>query len=196
MSPYINGFKRIDTGPSDFDFNHTFVASYVWQLPALKQSSHLVQHVLGGWEITGITMVQTGPPITLLAGTDRSQTGIGSDHADYLGGNAYTSGPCANQAPCVTYLIPSAFAAPALGTYGNLAKGALRGPGLFNTDMGAFKNFLFSERLKIQLRAEFFNAFNRANFNNPGTTVSAGSFANIQSARDPRIGQLALKIVF
>ena len=196
MSPYIPGFKKIDIGPSDFDFAHTFVASYVWQLPELAQSSHLVRNVLGGWEVTGITTAQTGAPLTLFAGTDRSQTGIGYDHADYLGGKAYTSGPCANQAPCVTYLATSSFAAPALGTYGNLAKGALRGPGSFNTDLGAFKKFSIQERLTIQFRAEFFNVFNRVNFNNPGTTVSAGSFGNLLSARDPRIGQLALKVVF
>jgi Carboxypeptidase regulatory-like domain len=196
MSPYIPGFKRIDTGPSDFDFTQTFVVSYVWQLPMLKQSNHLIKNVLGGWELTGITTAQSGPPLTLFAGTDRSQTGIGYDHADYVGGPAYTSRACANQAPCVSYFIPSAFAAPALGTYGNLAKGTLRGPGFFNTDLGAFKNFTITERLTIQFRAEFFNVFNRANFNNPGTTVSAGGFGNILSARDPRIGQLALKVVF
>ena len=196
MSPYIPGFKRIDTGPSDFDYNHTFVVSYVWQLPAMKQSRALVRQILGDWEVTGITTAQTGGPLTLFAGTDRSQTGIGSDHADYLGGTVYTSGACANQAPCVSYLTPSAFAAPALGTYGNLAKGALRAPGLFNTDLGAFKNFTLTERFGLQFRAEFFNIWNRTNFNSPGTTVSAGGFGNILSARDPRIGQLALKLTF
>jgi hypothetical protein len=83
-----------------------------------------------------------------------------------------------------------------LGTYGNLAKGTLRGPGFFNTDLGAFKNFSIKEHLQLQFRAEFFNFFNRANFNIPNTTVSGGGFGNILSARDPRIGQLALKVLF
>jgi Carboxypeptidase regulatory-like domain len=196
VSPYVNGFKTIDTGPSDFDFTQTFVVSYVWQLPGLKQSNAFMRGVFGGWELTGITTAQSGPPLTLYAGTDRSQTGIGYDHADYLGGNVYLSGPCANQSPCVRYFTPSSFAAPALGSYGNLAKGTLRGPGFFNTDLGAFKNFSITERLTLQFRAEFFNVFNRVNFSNPGTTVSAGGFGNILAARDPRIGQLALKIVF
>jgi hypothetical protein len=195
-SPYVPGFKRIDTGPSDFDYRQTFVVSYVWQLPGLARANHIVRGAFGGWELTGITTAQTGGPITLYAGTDRSQTGIGYDHADYVGGKAYTSGPCANQAPCVSYLIPAAFAAPALGAYGNVAKGALRGPGLFNTDLGVFKNFSIKERLKIQFRAEFFDIFNRVNFNGPGTAVNSGSFGNILSARDPRIGQLALKVLF
>ncbi|MGI8990779.1 MAG: carboxypeptidase regulatory-like domain-containing protein [Bryobacteraceae bacterium] len=196
MSPYIPGFKRIDTGPSDFDFNHTFVASYVWQGPGLEKSNRWLRGAAGGWELSGITTAQSAAPLTLLAGTDRSQTGIGYDHADYLGGNVYTSHPCANQAPCVSYLVPTAFAPPALGSYGNLAKGALRARGLFNTDVGAFKNFEITERTKIQLRAELFNIFSRVNFNSPGTTVSSGSFGNILSARDPRIVQLAVKILF
>jgi hypothetical protein len=53
-----------------------------------------------------------------------------------------------------------------------------------------------SERISLQFRAEFFNVFNRANFSNPGTTVSAAGFGAILSASDPRIGQLALKLVF
>jgi hypothetical protein len=63
-------------------------------------------------------------------------------------------------------------------------------------DMGFFKNFPFRERYRIQARAEFFNTFNRANFGNPSSSVSAGAFGSITSAGDPRIGQLALKILF
>jgi hypothetical protein len=196
MSPYIPGFKRLDIGPSDFDFTQVLVVSYVWQLPLLRGSNALLRNALGGWELTGITSAQTGPPITLFAGTDRSQTAIGADHVDYNGGSGLTSGPCANLAPCVAYLRTGSFVTPALGTYGNLAKGALRGPGLFNTDLGAFKNFALSERWKIQFRAEFFNVFNKANFNNPGTSINSGTFGLITSARDPRIGQLALKVQF
>jgi hypothetical protein len=195
MSPYIPNFKGMDTGPSDFDFNQTFVISYVWQLPEMRHANAFVRGVAGGWEVTGITTVQTGPPLTLFAGSDRSGSAIGEDHAQYLGGKVYTSGPCANQSPCVSYINASSFALPPLGTYGNTAKGTLRGPGFFNTDLGMFKNFRFRESLNLQFRAEMFNVFNRANFNNPGTSLSGG-FGNILSARDPRIGQLALKFEF
>ena len=196
MSPYITGFKRIDTGPSDFDFNHSFVVSYVWLSPSLSHQNRLLRAIAGGWQLSGITSAQSGPPITLFAGTDRSQTGIGYDHANYNGGPVYTSGPCANQAPCVTYLKTTSFATPPLGTYGNFAKGTLRGPGFFNTDLGASKNLTIREKIKVQFRAEFFNFFNTVHFNNPGTSVVSGSFGNIVSARDPRIGQLALKLQF
>lgn len=125
--------------------------------------------------------------------------------------NLYQSGPCANAAPCVNWLVPSSFATPAPGTFGNLGKGALRGPGVFDTDLGIYKNLPIKERAMVQFRFEFFNIFNRANFITPSsapsgvTGYSAGSqgdplntagFGNVLSARDPRIGQLALKVTF
>jgi len=196
MSPYVPHFKSLDTGPSDFDFNHVFVVSYVWQLPALANSSRWLRVVAGNWQLTGITSGQTGGPITITAGQDRSQTGIGNDKGQLLAQNAYGAGACGTAAPCVDYLVPTAFGLPPLGTYGNIAKGTLRGPGLFNTDLGVFKRFPINERWSVQFRAEFFNAFNRVNRNNPVTSVSGAGFGSIRSARDPRIGQLALKIFF
>jgi hypothetical protein len=196
MPPTVQGFKSLDQGPSDFDYRHVFIVSYVWQLPSLSRMNRLVREIAGGWEISGITSAQTGIPLTILAGKDQSQTAIGMDHGQLVSQNTYASGACAVQAPCVNFLAPSAFALPALGNFGNLAKGSLRGPGLLNFDLGIFKTFPITERWTLQLRAEFFNALNRANFNSPGTTVSAGGFGSILSARDPRIGQLALKILF
>jgi hypothetical protein len=193
---YVNNFKTLDTGPFEFDYRHVFVVSYVWELPALSNRNRWLRSVAGGWQWTGITSAQTGGPLTLTAGQDRSQSAIGSDKAQFMGPAAYGSGACGSSAPCVDYLVPSAFALPALGTFGNMAKGTLRGPGLFNWDMGVFKRFPIRERWSLQFRAEFFNAFNRVNLNNPVSSVSAGGFGSINSARDPRIGQLALKLLF
>jgi len=100
------------------------------------------------------------------------------------------------RAPCVDFLNRKSFALPAIGAFGNLGKDALTGPGSLTWDVGIFKNFPFRETYKIQFRAEFFNVLNRANFNNPSNTVTAGAFGSITSAADPRIGQLALKVVF
>jgi hypothetical protein len=63
-------------------------------------------------------------------------------------------------------------------------------------DVGMFRSFGFRERLTLQLRGEYFNVLNRANFNNPTTTLSSGGFGSISGAGDPRIGQVALKILF
>lgn len=72
----------------------------------------------------------------------------------------------------------------------------MNGPGAATWDVGMFRSFIFRERLTLQLRGEYFNLLNRANFNNPTATISAGGFGSITGAGDPRIGQVALKVSF
>jgi hypothetical protein len=173
------------------------VGSYVYDLPQLAKANPIVRAALGGWQMTGILTLQSGGPITIVAGKDQTQTGIGADRANYLGGSTYGSGACGSTVRCVDYLVPSSFGLPAIGTLGNIGKGSLRGPGLINWDMGVYKEFaLHSERLRLQLRGEFFNTANRANFSNPAVTQSGSGFGSITAAGDPRIGQLALKLLF
>jgi hypothetical protein len=191
------GRHQMDTGPSEFDHTHRFVASYVWALPQLSHSNAFVRTAAGGWQLNGILTVQSGGPLTIVSGKDQSSTGLGSDRANYLGGNVYGAGACGATGPCVNDLIPGAFGLPALGTFGNVGKGALRGPDLKNWDIGIFKEFrLIKESCRLQFRAEFFNTTNRVNFNNPNVTSTAGGFGSITSSGDPRIGQLALKFLF
>ena len=153
--------------------------------------------VAGGWQWTGILTAQSGGPLTILAGKDQSQTGIGSDRANYVTSNdPYGPGACSASGPCVNYLVPSVFTLPAIGTYGNVGKGLLRGPNLVTLDTGIFKEMHFTEGWRLQLRGEFFNVTNRVNYNNPNVTQSAGGFGSITGAGDPRIGQLALKFLF
>jgi hypothetical protein len=210
---YFHDSLMFDRGPSDFDFRHNFVASYVWQPGLLKGFNPMLRHVLGDWGVGGIASAQSGGPVTILAGLDRSQTGLGKDHGQYVGGPLLGPGACHNAAPCVDYINPNAFAQPAIGTFGNVGKGIVRGPGLLNFDMNISKNIPINERFKLQFRAEFFNIFNRANFLNPGSSsstagssaayavsngvaVSSAGFGSLKGAADPRITQLALKIIF
>jgi hypothetical protein len=72
----------------------------------------------------------------------------------------------------------------------------LVGPGTFNIDFSAHKDFVFSERFKLQYRAEFFNFLNHTSLSNPDTTVTDSTFGQITTARDPRIAQMALKLLF
>jgi hypothetical protein len=192
---WMSGRRNMDRGISDFNHAQRMVVSYDWPLPKLAHLNRFVQGFLGSWELTGLLSAQTGFPFTVLAGQDQSQTAIGQDRAVVLDA-PYGPGACGSKAPCVDFLIRKSFALPAPGTFGNVGKDALVGPGLMTWDMGFFKNFPFGERYKIQVRAEFFNAFNRANFSNPSNSVTAGAFGSITSAGDPRIGQLALKVVF
>ncbi len=191
------GRRQFETGVSEFDHRHRIVTSYILPLPTFSGAHALVKHSLGGWRLGGILEAQTGGPMTILAGSDVSQTNIGSDRANYAGGPVRGTAGCgSNEAPCVGYLNTAAFARPATGSAGNIGKGAIRGPGLFGWDMGFFKQFPIREKAQIQLRFEYFNIFNRANFQDPNNNFAAGGFGGIRGAFDPRIGQVALKIIF
>jgi hypothetical protein len=193
---YFPDRHRFDTGPSEFDRTHNFVVSYTWALPQVKQAKGALSQIVNGWQLTGIFTAQSGSPITLVAGSDRSQTGLGSDRVNVLSSQVYGSGACGTVAPCVDYLNKAAFGVLAVGTFGNLGKGALRGPNYRNWDVGAFKNINFNERYRLELRVEFFNVLNRVNLGNPTNNLSSGAFGSIRSALDPRIGQFAAKFLF
>jgi hypothetical protein len=195
MPWYFPNARLMERGPSDWDRRQRFVVSYVWQLPLLRDASSWKRAVLGSWQLSGILSMQSGEPFTVFAGRDMSQTALGQDRAVIVG-EAYGPGACKNTAPCVDFLNIGAFQLPATGTFGNVGKNALRAKGDVDTDMGFFKTFPITERWKLQFRAEFFNIFNRVNFNPPNTNVSAGGFGRITSASAPRVGQLALKINF
>ncbi len=192
---WMPGRRNMDRGLSDFNHTHRMVISYDWPLPKLAGLNWFARGLLGGWELTGLLSAQSGFPFTVVAGQDQSQTAIGQDRAVVVGA-PYGPGACGSKAPCVDFLNRNAFALPTVGTFGNVGKDALIGPGLVTWDMGFFKNFPFQERYRIQVRAEFFNTLNRANFGNPSSAVNAGAFGSITSAADPRIGQLALKFLF
>jgi hypothetical protein len=192
---YFQNANLLDRGPSDFDHAHRFVASWVWQTPHLATLHPVLKTLAGDWQLSGVMQAQSGGPVTILAGRDQSRTGIGRDRA-VLAGPALGSGACGNTAPCVDYLNADSFALPAVGEFGNVGKGSIRGPGLLNFDVGLFKNFPINDRWRIQLRGEFFNLFNRVNLNDPRNTVTSGGFGSIRGAGEPRIGQLALKVYF
>jgi len=198
---YLPGNRQLNYGLSDFNRQHVFVVSYLWDIPKPRTNNKFVTAVLGNWELTGIVTKETGLPFTVFAGKDVSQTALNSDRGVYVGGDPRGNNACHN-APCVSWLNPAAFTLPATGGFGNVGKGAIVGPGLFNWDMGVFKNIPITERWRAQLRGEFFNTFNHSNFtdpvklNYPNESVNAAGFGTITSAYDPRILQLALKVTF
>ena len=200
---YLPGSTQLDYGTSDFNRTQVFVVSYLWDIPSPHTTNKFVKGVVGNWELSGIVTKETGLAYTVFAGKDVSQTGLNQDRAQYLGGDPYGTTAC-KSAPCVSWMNTAAFGQPAAGTVGNIGKGAFTGPGLFNWDMGLFKNILITERWRAQLRGEFFNTFNHANFtsplsggsNYPVLSQSSSTFGTITSANDPRIIQIALKVVF
>jgi hypothetical protein len=201
---------HFDTGPATGqDRTHHFVASYVWDLPRMAGANPALRAVLGGWQWTGIFTYMTGEALTLLAGADISKTVLAADRATFIGSlNQYgaTAAPgdrkgCAS-ATCVAWLNTALFLPNSQvpsGTFGNVGKGAFRGPGRFNVDTGLIKNFFpfhAHEDLRFQLRGEFFNVLNHSEFNDPDVTRNDANFGGIYGAADPRIIQLALKFFF
>lgn len=207
MSYYDPNQGHFETGPAPgVDRTHRIVASFVWDLPKFAGANAAVRALVGGWQWTGIYTYLSGEAMTILAGTDRSLTALGNDRADYIGPvdqygqtpQSSSRGGC-GRAACVPWLNTSYFALPAVGTYGNIGKGAFRGPGRTNVDTGLLKNFYpmrAHEDLRFQLRGEFFNVFNHAQFNDPDITRNDANFGGIYGAADPRIIQLALKMFF
>jgi hypothetical protein len=202
-SPFYDTMLK---GPSDFDHTHRIVTSYVWDIPFANHSTRLVKSVLGGWQLTGIQQYQTGSPMTVTSGSDNSRTGLGRDRANLTGQSL--DRPAGD--PLDQWFNKAAFTPNAVGTFGTLGKGILRGPNMFAWDMGAFKKIpLKGDRAFMQFRAEFFNIFNHPMFNNPSTVLNNANYGRIRqtlanagstqgdiTSGGPRIIQLALKLTF
>jgi hypothetical protein len=88
------------------------------------------------------------------------------------------------------------FAQPAPGFFGNAGVGTVLSPGLANFNAALYKDFRLNERLILQFRSEFFNVLNHPNFGSPNTNFGAGSFGQITSMKNPRIGELVMKLRF
>lgn len=184
--------ERLDRGPADFDIRHKANISFVYDIPTLNESNRFARALLGNWQLNGIFTAYTGLPFTVKSGTDRSLTAIGQDNADIVGNPARPAGADVTQ-----WFDPKAFTQAAPGTFGNVGRNSLRGPGFNSLDLALFKNVPLNERVRLQLRGEAFNVLNHTNFNNPNATVTAGAnFGKILSALDPRVFQFGLKLQF
>lgn len=188
--------RLMNRGRADFDNPHRFVASYVWMLPTLRDSQPFVRALLGGWESSGIITIRNGFPFTVNSGADRSLSGIGADRADIVG-DPNLPGGRPKEEWLARYYNPAAFQVAAPGTFGNTPRSLMRGPGAATYDLSLVRTFAVREKMRLQLRGEFFNAFNKANFGNPFSLANnATRLGRIESAAEPRIIQFALKFQF
>jgi Carboxypeptidase regulatory-like domain/TonB-dependent Receptor Plug Domain len=184
---------KLDYGPSNWDVPQTFRLSWVYEVPLLFAGQPVLRHLLSNWEFSGITSVNSGLPLNLTTGRDNSLTANGNDRPDVIGDPNLPGGRSRGQ-QVAQFFNTAAFLPNKTGQFGNLARNALRGPGLAQTDVGIFKNFRFKESYKIQFRTELFNALNQVNFNNPVGTVTAATFGRLTTANDPRLIQFGLKV--
>lgn len=203
FSPYLRFLNR---GVASYSLNHAFNANFSYQLPFGKGKAFgdsapwLVEKLIGGWQWNGILTATGGFPFTPLAGSNTSGTGD-TNQADVPDWNPNFKGPVIlgdrNQ-----WFDPRAFKLPVQGTFGNVSRGSLRGPGLANVDTSFFKKIPINERVNMQLRMEIFNVFNHANYAFPteivfaGTSFSSSAGAITYTATSSRQIQFALKLMF
>jgi hypothetical protein len=211
--------------PAGFDRRNVFNFQYVYNLPEFKGSSKLVQLTAGGWEWSGVTQFWGGTPclsgggtgdttndgcdLVVTGGGNLGNGGFGHIRPDYVGGPilaSHSHSQPAGQFPM--WYNPAAFAVPANGSYGNFRRNSIYGPGVDNWNMSLFKNFNFTENMRIQLRFEAYNVFNHTQWGTinedlsaptPGTSfagANAGSSGQITTTRDPRLLQLGGKFYF
>jgi len=194
---YLEG----ERGLSDFDRRHVLAVNGLWALPALHIQP-VVDHVLGGWELSGSLYVASGAPFSVITGADTAllggSRGLGNQRANVSGDPVLDHGRPRHEL-IQQYFNTAAFSSPAPGQFGNGARNLLIGPGNFTINLAILKNFPLSsqERLgKIQFRAEAFNLLNWVNLGNPANSLTSPNFGRINTAGDARIIQLGLRYDF
>lgn len=184
---------RAEKARSDFDVRQRLVTSFLWEIPSPVRG--VGKWVLGGWQVNGILAVTAGTPFNVVSGTDRALSGGGSQRPNLVGDPFLDSGRARGEL-IARYFNPLAYAVPALGTFGNSGRNTMIGPSSYNLDGSLFKMFPLKEKLRLQFRAEFFNALNHANLANPVANIASGTVGSILSASSPRILQFGLRLAF
>jgi hypothetical protein len=196
-------------GLSDYNIAHTLTINYLWNLPSPKNWGTFASHTLGGWTAGGIITAETGVPFTPLIGGDP----LGLNSSDPFAFPNRVAGPgcgsAVNPGNPDNYIKLNCFAAPnPLTLLGNSGRNSLIGPGLVDFDLSLFKNNYIrriSETFNVQLRAEFFNIFNRPNFAVPvdnsalfdqsGSPVGGAGAIDATSTTSRQI-QFAVKLIW
>ena len=169
--PQDPGNLPAERGPSLFDTRNRFTAAINYELPSWGSRPRLGS----GWELNSIITIQSGRPIPIANSTDTSGRFYFNQRPNVVPGvNPILS----NWTPSTGYLNPLAFVQPAYGAFGDLGRDSIFGPGLSNVDFSITKNTRLTERLNLQLRAEFFNIFNHPNFALPAHTIIPGYIDN------------------
>jgi hypothetical protein len=195
-----------DWGLSALNVANQASISASWDLPFgrghqfLGSAGGLANKIVGGWQLNGIATMLSGFPFTPQIGSNRSGDGD-TRNPDRPNVNPSFTGPVLLDSPN-QWFNPSAFVLPTPGTYGNLGRATLTGPGLADLDVSLFKTTAIAEHANLQFRAEFFNVLNHANFATPNAVVfSSGAISPTAglitaTATTSRQIQFGLKLIF
>jgi hypothetical protein len=212
---------KLSRGLSSTDVHQNFVVSYIWQMP-FNRIFPRFPRLTKGWQVQGITRFSGGFPVQMGESNpvnqgplcpsgncpgDASLVGSPSTDMPNLVGPVHKYNPRSTPGT-FTYFNQSAFTAtqcalvsgvltgPDCGSFGTANRRFFHGPGFNNTDFGITKIVPVREAMSFEIRGEFFNIFNHAQFMNPSGDISSSSFGNVTNARDPRIGQVSAKFVW
>jgi hypothetical protein len=181
---------------------HNFVAVYKYSLPADRWlRGH--ERLSSGWQISGLTRLASGLPVTLANNNDTSLLGTqpnginnnGVDEPEFAGGSLHLLHHPRGAQPA---FATSEFSLPALGTLGNARRRVFHGPGADNTDLALTKQTKVGEG-SVEVRAEAFNVFNHSQFFGPAAVdgnIASGNFGQFQTAAAPRLMHLAARYRF
>ncbi len=199
---FVNAYNfAANRASSNFDQRHNLSVSYVYALPFFKASG-LPHTLLGGWQVSGITVAQSGTPFNVTNSTDNAGVGNGTgtgSRPDRVSNPS--SGFTANQDPSnrgPLFYNPAAFADPVGLTFGNVGRNTLTLPRRVNFDFGVFKKFPISEKAGFDFRWETFNIFNHTQFNaiDSSFAPAPSTFLHLNGTHDPRRMQFGLRFYF
>ncbi|MBM4246150.1 MAG: TonB-dependent receptor [Deltaproteobacteria bacterium] len=191
---------ELEWGPADFDVRHRAAINWLYELPFFRGTGGLTGALLGGWQVNGVTALQSGFPFSVstslsyAAGGDYNGDGVNNDRPNKP--SFGTTLPNTSRAAYINGLFTAAdFPRPAV--LGDLPRNAYLGPGFASTDLSLFKDFRLPRRdAKIQFRVEAFNLFNRVNLQRPVGNMAQATFGRSTQSFAAREVQLAIKLVF
>jgi len=193
LQPFVPGGYL--SGRSANDRRHMLWVNAVYELPFgrgkrfLSDLPPVADAFLGGWQLSGINSFISGAPLSVSVPGATLGNGWGTRAS--LVGDPNVSSPSAAQ-----WFDPAAFAAPPQFEYGDSPIGVVEGPAAHILDLGLMKNLSIGGGRYVQIRAEAYNALNKVNLGNPGTTLGTANFGRILSAGGARTMQFGVKVVF
>jgi hypothetical protein len=191
-----NACLRCNWGPSTDDLRHNLVVNHVYELPfghgRRFVKDGVMSYLLGPWNLSGVWSLHSGSHFTVFYATNVSNSsGGGTQRPDRIASGKLKSGRSIDH-----WFDTSAFVAPAQYHFGNSGTGILTGPGYFNVDLTLERHIVFRDRYDLDIRGESFNSFNRANFDNPGSTIGNATAGVISGTGAARVMQVAVKLAF
>lgn len=192
--------RALDRGLAGFNVANRLSINGIWELPFLRAQHGPVAQALGGWQLSGLAIFQTGFPMNVANSAypagDYNADGAAGDRPNAPAAGIPRSGFSNAQLLGGGIFPVSAFPIPTPGTDGNLGRNVFTGPSFKEIDMSLAKHFSITERLKLEVRIEAFNVLNHVNLNAPSTDLSSASFGKATSTLLPRQFQGGLRLSF